>query len=54
MDEPSYAGPVGLLKQAPRTRHVYLFEFVPVAAALVVIAKERRCVKYRIAALQRC
>ncbi|MND95594.1 hypothetical protein D3C80_878540 [compost metagenome] len=54
MDEPSYTGAVGLVKQAPRTRHIDLFKFFPVAAALVVIAKERRGVKHRIAALQRC
>src|SRR5476651_490573 len=52
VDKPAYPRAVGLVKQVSRTGDIDLFERFPVAATFVVIAKERRCMKHRIAALQ--
>ena len=53
MYKPSHPGVIRLLQQGPRTDDIDLFQCLPMAAALVVIAKKRRAVKHRIAALQR-
>ena len=42
MHKPSYTGFIGMLKQCSRTDDIDLFQRFPVAAALVVVAKERR------------
>ena len=54
VNKPAYPRVVGLLQQVSGAGDIDLFEFFPVAAPFVVVAKERRRMKHRIAALQRC